>query len=458
MATGRLGPGGGRRRGPCHLAPSLRSAVARGLLVSVISVVGIAVGAVGRAVAAITITGPGSVTNNPTPSFGGHADGEKEVTLTISRGGEVIGERHSVSAPGGTWKFTAEPLPDGTYTAQATQEGETGEPQILMFTVDTTPPRIALESPVNGSTNVTGSVPVSGTRGNEAGDLHTVTIQLFSGPTTGPAPFEALTLLETNESWSGTLGGLGAGTYTARAEQSDWAGNVGVSAPVTFTVLSAAAPGAVPPLASFRWFPTAPKTGENVSLISTSSDSGSPITAFAWALTGIGPFQAGKPVFTTSFSTPGSHVVRLRVTNGNGLSSVSAQSIQVTSIPLTLMQPFPIVRIAGHETSHGVRLSLLTAQAPAGARVSVSCEGRGCPGKSESRVTLSSRRSGGGSVVQFRRFERALPDGVTLQIRISKPGEIGKYTRFAVRRGRLPERVDMCLGPAGGKPLVCPSS
>jgi hypothetical protein len=61
-------------------------------------------------------------------------------------------------------------------------------------------------------------------------------------------------------------------------------------------------------------------------------------------------------------------------------------------------------------------------------------------------------------VVQFHRFERSLPDGVVLQIRISKPGEIGKYTRFAIHRGHLPERVDMCLGPAAGKPLVCPSS
>jgi hypothetical protein len=47
---------------------------------------------------------------------------------------------------------------------------------------------------------------------------------------------------------------------------------------------------------------------------------------------------------------------------------------------------------------------------------------------------------------------------VTLEILVSKPGEIGKYTRFELRRGKLPERVDMCLDPAGIKPLVCPSS
>ncbi len=349
--------------------------------------------------------------------------------------------------------------PQGTFPTANTPRRQCRKKnrRVATFTVDTTPPAVTLAAPFSASANATGSQPVSGAAGTELGDGPNVTVQLFSGSTVGAAaPLEALTLPVVSGHWSGTFGGLSPGTYTARAEQSDWAGNVGTSAPATFTITPAV--GGVPPLASFRWFPTVPKTGENVSLVSSSTDSASPITAFAWALTGAGPFQAGKPVFTTSFSTPGGHVVRLRVTDGNGLSSVATQTIQVSSVPLTLMQPFPIVRIAGVETSRGVRLSLLTAQAPAGARVTVSCAGRGCPAKSESRVTASRKRKAGTFVVQFHRFERSLPDGVVLQIRISKPGEIGKYTRFAIHRGHLPERVDMCLGPAAGKPLVCPSS
>jgi len=64
----------------------------------------------------------------------------------------------------------------------------------------------------------------------------------------------------------------------------------------------------------------------------------------------------------------------------------------------------------------------------------------------------------GAAAIEFRRFERSLRFGVTLEILVSKPGQIGKYTRFAIRRGKLPARVDMCLDPAGVKPLVCPSS
>jgi hypothetical protein len=124
------------------------------------------------------------------------------------------------------------------------------------------------------------------------------------------------------------------------------------------------------------------------------------------------------------------------------------------------MQPFPIVRIAGSETSDGVRLTTLTVQAPPGARVTVSCQGRGCPARSVSRVAASRARNPAAGTVglSFRRFEHALRAGVILRISVSKPGEIGKYTRFIVRRGRLPERLDTCLDPGGLKPMACPFS
>ena len=232
---------------------------------------------------------------------------------------------------------------------------------------------------------------------------------------------------------------------------------------MTFTVTPppvvrvAAVPQPAPPVASFRWFPAVPQTGEAVSLISSSTDAASPITGIGWALTGNGPFQGGGSVLTTSFSTPGGHVVRLRVTNAAGLSSVATQTINVVGARASLMQPFPVVRIAGLMSAGGLDLRLLKVQqTQAGARITVRCRGRGCPMRSTRRVTRSNRR--GVAPVEFRGFERSLRFGVTLEVLISKPGEIGKYTRFTIRRGQLPERVDMCLDPTGVKPLVCPSS
>ena len=74
--------------------------------------------------------------------------------------------------------------------------------------------------------------------------------------------------------------------------------------------------------------------------------------------------------------------VRLQVSDANGLSGTVAETVHVASQALVLMQPFPIVRIAGSETFSGVDLRLLTAEAPAGSRITVTCKGRACPAKS----------------------------------------------------------------------------
>jgi PKD repeat protein len=215
-------------------------------------------------------------------------------------------------------------------------------------------------------------------------------------------------------------------------------------------------PAHAPPAASFSWFPTSPHTGETVSLLSSSTDATSPITGFAWNLAGNGVFAALGQATSTSFSTPGSHLVQLRVTDANGLSSVASEAIAVSAPVPELMQPFPIVQISATRGSSGVKLKLLSVQAPAGARITVACTGHGCPAKSQSRVAAAGKV--GAAPLAFRRFERSLRAGVILEIRVSKPGEIGKYTRYAVRRGRLPLRVDTCLAPTGVKPMACPSS
>ena len=70
--------------------------------------------------------------------------------------------------------------------------------------------------------------------------------------------------------------------------------------------------------------------------------------------------------------------MRLQVTDAEGRSSVATESVPVSPSPLTLMQPFPIVRFAGSVTSYGAKLKLLAVQAPIGAAVHVTCVGRGC--------------------------------------------------------------------------------
>jgi hypothetical protein len=221
-------------------------------------------------------------------------------------------------------------------------------------------------------------------------------------------------------------------------------------------VLVAPAGANAQPGASFLWFPPAPQAGETVSLVSTSTDTSSPIVALAWDLAGSGAFQESGPAVTTVFPDAGSHVVRLRVTAADGSSAVATEAIQVSAPTPREILPFPVVRIAGMRSSRGVKLRLLSVEAPPGARIEVECRGRGCPARLQWLLLTSTRVEN--LTVTFPRFERFLRAGISLQIRVSKPGQIGKYTRLLIRRRRGPYREDGCLEPASTRAIRCPAA
>lgn len=140
-------------------------------------------------------------------------------------------------------------------------------------------------------------------------------------------------------------------------------------------------------------------------------------------------------------------------------SSGVAANIQAAPAQLRgpfLLAPFPVVRVAGVAFARGMRLRLLSVQqAPPGALVRVRCRGRGCPRHGASRTTVAGRN--GVPAIVFRSFERFLRPGAVIEVFVTKAGLLGKYTRLRVRRGKVPERVDLCLDAAGVKPIACPA-
>jgi hypothetical protein len=187
--------------------------------------------------------------------------------------------------------------------------------------------------------------------------------------------------------------------------------------------------------------------------VSTSSDLVSPIVGYAWDTSDNGPFGAfepGGPTAGAVFATPADHIVRLRVTAADHQSSVAAETIHMSTPPPGVLRPFPNVRIVGRFVRGGIRLTLVRVKAPAGSQIKVNCSGRRCPVRAQ-RATVASR------AVRFRAFQRFLRAGVALTVRVSRGTSIGAYTRFAVRRHKLPVRTDSCLDPAGVKPVACPS-
>jgi hypothetical protein len=115
----------------------------------------------------------------------------------------------------------------------------------------------------------------------------------------------------------------------------------------------------------------------------------------------------------------------------------------------TLMRPFPVVRIRGVAQARGSRITLLAVRGPRAARIDARCLGPGCPVPGLSLPAAPAR---------LRPFERFLPAGTVLQIRVTRAGRIGKYASVLIRANRAPLRSDRCLMPGGSKPTACPAS
>ncbi len=116
--------------------------------------------------------------------------------------------------------------------------------------------------------------------------------------------------------------------------------------------------------------------------------------------------------------------------------------VRLPSNSQSLLSPFPVVRLRAQILNSGIRVSLLTVQAPAGSRITIICRGRrrSCPRAKSTRVTTGRR-------VRFRGFERRMRSGTVLRIFVTKPGFVGKYTRFTIRRHSAPSRDDACALP-----------
>ncbi len=429
----------------------------------------------------ITSPAPGSETNNTTPVISGEIGPLEvfnwcETTVRLYAGESAEGEPLQTlaqTAEGAcSWAAaSAATLEQGIYTAQATgtrwwiagePEPETLEHEELTspavtFRVDTTAPAPAISSPSPGTTIQGSSLAVSGSSGTAPGDLPAVTVQVFAGSEASGTPVQAIEVQSSEGAWEGTLAGLSPGPYVLRAQQADAAGNVGTGTDVPITLVAPPLPP--PPTASFSWFPEVPRVGEPVTLVASWAAAGSPVISFAWELSAGEPFRPGNPTATTTFSAPGTHVVRLQVTDALGRTGVASKTITVRHEALTLMQPFPIVRIAGRETRSGVKLTLVTVSAPVSALVTVRIRGTGIRSSSQSRLAAAGKRPapGGTAMLSFPRFARSLKAGTVLEIRVTKSGQIGKLTRFIPRRNKLPTRIDACLTTTG-KPMRCPSS
>jgi len=200
------------------------------------------------------------------------------------------------------------------------------------------------------------------------------------------------------------------------------------------------------PDASFIHLPARAKSGEEITFVSTSKDPDGAIANLAWDLDGDGAFDDGTDMSASrAFPLPGRYAVSLQVTDSNGAQVTITEAVRVRA---SLLEPFPTVGVEGVLAGDGVRIELFRVNAPSGARVRIRCRGPGCP---PPRQPAASRMR------RFKRFERRFGPGAVLEVFVTKPGAIGKYTRFRVKSGELPARRDLCIFPRGKRLRKCPA-
>ncbi len=198
----------------------------------------------------VTITSPpdGSSTTDTTPNLAGVAGtaigDSATVTVSVYAGAVATGSPVQTLAAtrgaGGAYNIDTGALANGTYTARASQvdsAGNTGQSGTTTFTVDTVAPVITLTSPANGSSPTTATPTFSGVAGTAAGDSTSVTVRIYTGSNTSGVPLQTLTATRgAGGAYSVNSATLSQGTYTARAEQIDAAGNNGLSSANTFSI------------------------------------------------------------------------------------------------------------------------------------------------------------------------------------------------------------------------------
>jgi hypothetical protein len=132
---------------------------------------------------------------------------------------------------------------------------------------------------------------------------------------------------------------------------------------------------------------------------------------------------------------------------GTSFAEPVAPIVDVTA-RATMLRPFPVVRIRGYFKRGGVRVTLLSVNGPRSAHITARCVGRGCPIRALSVAAAPAR---------LRPFERFLPGGTVLQVRVTRAGSIGKYASFLIKARSAPARSDLCVMPGRARPAPCPT-
>jgi len=440
----------------------------------------------------VSITSPadGATLHVADPNFEGTATDSPNdqglVTVRLYKGWVASGSASEevVQSAGGHWALVwPRELANGTYTALATEEdraGNRGESRAVTFKVKSV---LTLETSAFEKAGRPGLVsgPRPSFQGSASEASSTVTVNIYSGLVASGSPARVIQVARNGTRWvTGPLEALAGGAYTAQVEQGlateEFEFTVDATAP-RLTLTSPLNGGTTDNASQVLSGAAGTEEGDiekvTIHLYSGSAATGAPLQTISaeavgpsWSATmaGLAPgtytalAEQEDDVGNIGYSEAATFTVLAPPVAPTPSAPVSV-TIPVGATVIPLMQPFPVVHVAGSFSSSGAKIGVLTVLAPVGATVRVTCKGGGCPPKGQRVRAVAGARSKASSVlITFHRFERALRTGAVLDVWISDAGEIGKFTRLVIRRDKPPNRTDLCLNPAGTAPLTCPAS
>ena len=205
-----------------------------------------------------------------------------------------------------------------------------------------------------------------------------------------------------------------------------------------------------PPAASFVYSPTVPIVGQTISLTSLSTDADSAIARQAWDLDGDAEYDDGVGIIAAvATPPPGVQAGRAQGDRQGGLVYHDGPRHPGHQAAARAARAVPVRPHVQPLHPHRCGDQVLRRPTPARLRCDSALPRQRCPYRRKSVTTKKGRAVPRGS-------SGASEWARSIEVFVTKDDAIGKYTRFRIRRGREPGRVDGCLFPGNLDPGSCP--
>lgn len=161
-----------------------------------------------------------------------------------------------------------------------------------------------------------------------------------------------------------------------------------------------------------------------------------------------GPCSGPGATHSAGDLAPGRYVFEVQAVNALGTADASPARVAFTLVePPT---PFTVVNTWAWSPTKTMVRSLVVKRLAPGAKVSVSCKGKGCfKGTKHAKVAKGKAKL----TKLFRK--RKLGAKARIDVTVTMPGADGRVVRFTTRKGAIPKRTDLCLPAGSSKPGRC---